>query len=93
MSFLLKYFAVSKEHGALELFELGGGRVHAADAVLRGAAEDGVPGPRDLAAVHEALRQDRRQGEYFALTPLWLSGGAKRPKKCGKIEKLSTYST
>ena len=60
---------VPKEHGTLQLLQLRGGRVHAADAVLRGAAEAGVPGPRDLEALHEAVRQDGRQGAHLLHQP------------------------
>ena len=63
--FFLPLLAVSKEHRALELLKLGGGCVHAVDAMFRGAAEDGDHRRSgDLEALHEAIRQDRGQGAH-----------------------------
>ena len=57
-------FTVPTELGTCAVLELGGGRVHAADAVLRRRLETGVSRPGDLEEVHEAIRQDHRQGPH-----------------------------
>ena len=53
---------VPKEHRARQLLQLGGGRVHAADSVLRGPTEAGMPRSGDLEALHEEVCQDGGQG-------------------------------
>ena len=54
--------SVPEEHGALQLFQLRGGRVHPADPVLWGAPKVGVPEPGDLEPVHEEVCQDCGEG-------------------------------
>lgn len=68
--------AVPAKQRALVVLELGGGRVHAADAVLRRGVQARVSRPRDLEALHEALRQDHREG----------AGGVRRDRQGGLPE-------
>lgn len=61
---MARLVSVPEKQRALLVLEFGGGRLHAADPVLRCGVQTGMSRPGDMEALHEAVRQDHSQGAH-----------------------------